>query len=261
MTEEDFFLLDILARPDDDAPRLIYADWLEDHDDPRAAFVRLGWDLRGTRPSASRVTFVRERAAAALERGWIVHDDLVLSSDQFLLVCRLRLAETIACCAGREPPLRTPDLDPRALMGYFDASDWPASGSIDWPAMVLQLAIARRRLLDWKGRLPGGPASGLSGGRLLFFDVRASRYDGAARRSSNGYFDAENLPPWDTWVVQVSEPSPISHASDYLVAWVPPSCIPRVSGAIEVNEEGCIAWLGSIRTPFVRRLRQAGLVT
>lgn len=37
---EDAFLQDILAHPDDDAPRLIYADWLEEHDDPRGEFIR-----------------------------------------------------------------------------------------------------------------------------------------------------------------------------------------------------------------------------
>jgi uncharacterized protein (TIGR02996 family) len=36
------FLDDIVAHPDDDAPRLIYADWLEDNGDPhRAEFIRL----------------------------------------------------------------------------------------------------------------------------------------------------------------------------------------------------------------------------
>jgi uncharacterized protein (TIGR02996 family) len=36
------FLEDIRAHPEDDTPRLIYADWLEDHDQPeRAEFIRL----------------------------------------------------------------------------------------------------------------------------------------------------------------------------------------------------------------------------
>jgi len=35
------FLRDIIANPDDDAPRLIYADWLDDHGErARAAFIR-----------------------------------------------------------------------------------------------------------------------------------------------------------------------------------------------------------------------------
>lgn len=42
MTHGDAFLQSIRERPQDDAPRLIFADWLEDHGDPaRAEFIRL----------------------------------------------------------------------------------------------------------------------------------------------------------------------------------------------------------------------------
>jgi uncharacterized protein (TIGR02996 family) len=40
MAIEDAFLHDILTHPDDDAPRLIYADWLEEHNNPRGEFIR-----------------------------------------------------------------------------------------------------------------------------------------------------------------------------------------------------------------------------
>ncbi|MEK6238884.1 MAG: TIGR02996 domain-containing protein [Planctomycetales bacterium] len=35
------FLADIAAHPDDDAPKLVYADWLEERGDKRADFIRL----------------------------------------------------------------------------------------------------------------------------------------------------------------------------------------------------------------------------
>ncbi len=35
------FLAEIIANPDDDTPRLIYADWLEDQGDHRAEFIRI----------------------------------------------------------------------------------------------------------------------------------------------------------------------------------------------------------------------------
>jgi uncharacterized protein (TIGR02996 family) len=41
MSIEDAFLHDILTHPDDDAPRLIYADWLDEHNDPRGEFIRV----------------------------------------------------------------------------------------------------------------------------------------------------------------------------------------------------------------------------
>ncbi len=41
MGTEDAFLHDILAHPDDDVPRLIYADWLDERNDPRGEFIRI----------------------------------------------------------------------------------------------------------------------------------------------------------------------------------------------------------------------------
>src|SRR5947209_2024989 len=42
MSSADTFLADIRDNPDDDAVRLVFADWLEDHGDPeRAEFIRL----------------------------------------------------------------------------------------------------------------------------------------------------------------------------------------------------------------------------
>jgi uncharacterized protein (TIGR02996 family) len=37
----DAFLRAILQNPDDDTPRLVYADWLEERDDPRGEFIRV----------------------------------------------------------------------------------------------------------------------------------------------------------------------------------------------------------------------------
>src|SRR5207237_8177394 len=37
---DDAFLRTIAAAPDDDAPRLVYADWLEERGDPRGTSVR-----------------------------------------------------------------------------------------------------------------------------------------------------------------------------------------------------------------------------
>jgi uncharacterized protein (TIGR02996 family) len=46
---EDFpFLRAVFNQPDDDVLRLVYADWLDEHDDPRAEFLRL--DVERRRP-------------------------------------------------------------------------------------------------------------------------------------------------------------------------------------------------------------------
>jgi uncharacterized protein (TIGR02996 family) len=45
MTGSEPFLQEIVAAPDDDAPRLVYADWLEEQGDPRGEFIRLQCEL------------------------------------------------------------------------------------------------------------------------------------------------------------------------------------------------------------------------
>jgi uncharacterized protein (TIGR02996 family) len=41
MTHEEAFLRAIREAPDDDGPRLVYADWLEERGDPRGEFIRV----------------------------------------------------------------------------------------------------------------------------------------------------------------------------------------------------------------------------
>jgi uncharacterized protein (TIGR02996 family) len=46
LTHDDAFLAGIIESPDDDAPRLIYADWLEEHGrEERAEFIRVLCEL------------------------------------------------------------------------------------------------------------------------------------------------------------------------------------------------------------------------
>lgn len=46
------FVQEILAHPDDDAPRLIFADYLEEHGDPRGEFIRVQCEIASlTKPS------------------------------------------------------------------------------------------------------------------------------------------------------------------------------------------------------------------
>jgi uncharacterized protein (TIGR02996 family) len=78
MTHADAFLHDILAHPDDDAPRLIFADWLEEHGDAeslaRAEFIRVQCALvAGQLPVQQRVEFERREQQILDEWGeeWV----------------------------------------------------------------------------------------------------------------------------------------------------------------------------------------------
>ncbi len=74
MTDADRFLATIIATPEDDAPRLVFADWLEEHGDAdRAEFIRLQCSL-----ARDGANFAREARAAELLTAnrprWIVPD-------------------------------------------------------------------------------------------------------------------------------------------------------------------------------------------
>jgi uncharacterized protein (TIGR02996 family) len=68
MTQDEAFLQSILEAPEDDTPRLIYADWLDEHGDPeRAEFIRVQCELaRLPEGDARRARLkLRERALLA----------------------------------------------------------------------------------------------------------------------------------------------------------------------------------------------------
>jgi uncharacterized protein (TIGR02996 family) len=72
MTEEAAFVAAILAAPYDDAPRLVFADWLEERGDPRGEWLRINvWLQRllgQTPPVALAARLRRVREIAGLQR-------------------------------------------------------------------------------------------------------------------------------------------------------------------------------------------------
>jgi uncharacterized protein (TIGR02996 family) len=68
VTTEDGFLQDIIAHPDDDAPRLIFADWLDEHDRPeRAELIRLQCALARTDSFTPQFKKLLQRERALLK--------------------------------------------------------------------------------------------------------------------------------------------------------------------------------------------------
>ena len=68
-TLADAFLQAICDRPDDDTPRLIFADWLDENGDPdRAEFIRVQCQLEHTPEDADNRPYLEECSAALLEK-------------------------------------------------------------------------------------------------------------------------------------------------------------------------------------------------
>jgi uncharacterized protein (TIGR02996 family) len=75
MSSEEAFLRDIVEHPQDDAPRLVYADWLDDHGQAeRAEFIRLQIELAaGQAPARRRAELYRRQddLLRAHELAWV----------------------------------------------------------------------------------------------------------------------------------------------------------------------------------------------
>lgn len=61
MPDEQSFLDEIVANPDDDVPRLIYADWLEEQGNPRGEFIRVQCELATLKKTQVRYRELRAR--------------------------------------------------------------------------------------------------------------------------------------------------------------------------------------------------------
>jgi uncharacterized protein (TIGR02996 family) len=74
VTPDEAFLADIIESPDDDAPRLIYSDWLEDHGQAdRATFIRVQIELATLRQNDPRkpgLKTTERRLQEKHERQW-----------------------------------------------------------------------------------------------------------------------------------------------------------------------------------------------
>src|SRR4029434_9416690 len=71
--EREAFIREIVTHPDDDAPRLIYADWLEERGDPQGAVIRVECGLDAGVDDTPRAA-LRERDSLLLQEhgtSWI----------------------------------------------------------------------------------------------------------------------------------------------------------------------------------------------
>lgn len=114
---EAALLAAVLADPDDDLPRLAYADWLEEHDQPeRAEFIRVQMELASPRPWTQGHTLCHHeppckrccRCPACLLRdreqalSWITnHSDYVFGADVVVNDWTFRRGwiESVTCAA------------------------------------------------------------------------------------------------------------------------------------------------------------------
>lgn len=121
--------------------------------------------------------------------------------------------------------LRTPLLRPEPFVSE--------QSPVERERIVETLAEKRAGQLRLDQRYPLAVVNDLTGGRLLQYAPDDNLCDGAAQYSSKGFFDVDNIPPWDTWICFI-EP--------YLISWVPPRLLDLAGIGVDVNPEQCILW-------------------
>jgi hypothetical protein len=80
-------------------------------------------------------------------------------------------------------------------------------------------------------------------GRLLVYFPDANLADGAAEVASKDFFDVHNAPPCGTWIGYFEDRSADPSYSHHVLAWVPQVFLDVARDGVDVNPEGCIAWL------------------
>jgi hypothetical protein len=123
-----------------------------------------------------------------------------------------------------EHRLRSAELKPTFSLDDFGAR-------APWEGAVAEVVAKRSQLTN---KIPPKKEGGTAVvGRLLFYNPSENLACGAAQVSSNGFFDVNNVPPWDIWV---------DFSEGILVSWVPLMLVQVAQMGIDVNPEECIRW-------------------
>ena len=164
-----------------------------------------------------------------------------------------RLAQTIFWCAPRadkanpSTSLRTPELRPRLL-------EENRSSAVD-------TVVYARELYGGVDIRKATITPDLGGGRLLIYFPNSDLACGAAEQETAGFFDINNVPPWDIWVAYLHDKyNSESFDTEYLVSWVPPEFVSLANEGIDVNPEQCIMWLSDTSVALAKALQEEHLL-
>jgi hypothetical protein len=182
-----------------------------------------------------------------------------------------RLSECIAWCRqcgdDLDPAhcLRSPDLMPWSSDGKKSYSRELWEGDGRQQNIVSRLCQKREVLLRANGSYPDPDKVNLMGGRLLVYYPYANVSDGASEEASNGYFDFDDAPPWDTWTwfdydaAKLRGRNEVSYAF-YLLCWVPEECIDLAEKGILANVTECIVFAENSGLAILPELHNLGLL-
>ncbi len=201
MTDEDRLLEAIIAAPDDDAPRLVYADWLQGRGDPRGELILLQCQLAAAPDDERRrhIRIVENKLLADHGDRWTAPVLAVLPTPVpgmkyelefvrgFVELAKISLAclPRLEVLLERAPLLRRLRIVPGGILGMQMVQQPRLTGLLDVPGLA--------RLTSLELTLPGG-------GNVLADDIASSpalcnlrtlTIKGSVWGEAAGYYDAK----------------------------------------------------------------------
>jgi hypothetical protein len=95
--------------------------------------------------------------------------------------------------------------------------------------------IAKRSEIVRTQHVLKDPSIDLEEGKIMVYWPSENVNDGTSEDQSKGFFDVNDVPPWDTW---------FHYSKGQLYSWVPVAFVPFAQKGIDVNMVQCIQWAG-----------------
>lgn len=153
------------------------------------------------------------------------------------------ISEAVTWCTYRRNagyPIRSPELDPFAILdipGFSHGSEsigaWIEKKRDCYHRATSWISQTRSRLLKAASLETSQVVDGLSRSKLLIYFPLETVDDGAAEAASSGFYDLQDAPPWDTWIL---------FADDAIFCCVPEFAVPYAQDGIDANPVDCIHW-------------------
>jgi hypothetical protein len=186
-------------------------------------------DIRQRHALYSQAEQLWEEAQKTVKRGWPRRKITDTKRWQNAMAQLKQIRESLG---SMERKLRSPELKPSFRLNEFGVDGrWEiAVDDALWEKAVAEVVARRSQLTaETSAEMPKTDV----GGKLLLYTPSENLACGAAEASSNGFFDSNNVPPWDIWV---------DFSQDTLVSWVPPALLDVAQMGIYVNPEACVRW-------------------
>jgi hypothetical protein len=160
--------------------------------------------------------------------------------------------ETAAWCESKAPfrelrvCFRTTELQPQL-------TPFPHANKLETLRAAVGFVGGRRR------RLLATAPNGRPPGQVLVCEFNMSISSGESEYVTDGFFDVDDRPPWDTWICVLGVTIAGEADQAVLLSWVPEPLTAIVNEGIEENPYGCIYWVRTApaeikRHPLVARL-------